>query len=145
MYFKQVHFYSVFLSICYIAQNQCVSFHKVLQWFIFLQGLRVSKHTVFPVCKLKNTSSPKLLLAYWDPCDIGGGLLNVEYSSLAIADCYLCQIVPKLTLSYLFSHCVSSRVYSTDSLLWFHRSMKVALCSSVLETHTECLLDHINW
>lgn len=35
-----------FLSICYIAQNQCVSFHKVLQWFI-LQGLRDSKHTVF--------------------------------------------------------------------------------------------------
>lgn len=53
-YSKQVHFYSVFLSICYIAQNQCVSFHKVLQWFIFLQGLRVSKHTVFPVCKFKN-------------------------------------------------------------------------------------------
>lgn len=83
-YFKQVHFYSVFLSICYIAQNQCVSFHTVLQWFIFLQGLRVSKHTVFPVRKL-NTSSPKLLLAYWDPCDIGGGLSNIEYSALAVA------------------------------------------------------------
>lgn len=85
-YFKQVHFYSVFLPICYLAQNQCVSFHKVLQWFIFLQGLRVSKHTVFPVCKCKNTSSPKLLLAYWDPCGIGGDLLNAEYSSLAMAD-----------------------------------------------------------
>lgn len=48
-YFKQVHFYSVFLSICCLAQDQCVSFHKVLQWFIFLQGLRISKHTVFPV------------------------------------------------------------------------------------------------
>lgn len=143
MYIKQVHFYSVFLSICYIAQNQCVSFHKVLQWFIFLQGLRVSKHTVFPVCKLKITSSPKLLLAYWDPCDIGGGLLNVEYSSLAIADCYLWQIVPTLTLR-LFSHCVRSHVYSTDSLSWLCRSTEVALCSFVLKiTPTKRLLDHI--
>lgn len=130
-YFKQVHFYSVFLSICYIAQNQCVSFHKVLQWFIFLQGLRVSKHTVFPVCKLKNTSSPKLLLAYWDPCDIGGGLLNVEYSSLAIVDCYLWQIVPKLTWSS-FSHTVSAAVSTTKIVCHDsidpHKSPCVVLC-----------------
>lgn len=55
-------------------------FHKVLQRFIFLQGLRVSKHSVFPVCKLRNTSSPKLLLAYWDPRDIGGALVSSEFS-----------------------------------------------------------------
>lgn len=120
-YFKQVHFYSVFLSICYIAQNQCVSFHKVLQWFIFLQGLRVSKHTVFPVCKLKNTSSPKLLLAYWDPCDIEGGPLNVDYSSLAIADCYLWHIVPKLTLCRAF-FTLCQQPCLQHSLSWFHRS-----------------------
>lgn len=133
-YFKQVHFYSVFLSICYIAQNQCVSFHKVLQWFIFLQGLRVSKHTVFPVCKLKNTSSPKLLLAYWDPRDIGGDLLNGEHSSLAMADCCLWRVVPRLTLSS-FSHRVSAAMPTPQIvLLWSPRSTRVVLCSFVLRT-----------
>ena len=117
-YFKQVQFYSVFLSICYIAQNQCMSFHKVLQWFIFLQGLRVSKHTVFPVCKLKYKKiyiySPKLLPAYWDPGNIGGDLLDVTYASLAMADCYLWEMSAYVeTLSY-FSHTVSAAMSITQ-------------------------------
>lgn len=129
-YFKQVHFYSVFLSICYIAQNQCVSFHKVLQWFIFLQGLRVSKHTVFPVRKL-NTSSPKLLLAYWDPYDVGGDLLNVEYSSLAMADL-------SLTNERLSSVCLVfltvSAVMSTTQIGCSDYVDLYKLCSFVLKT-----------
>lgn len=43
--FKQVHFYSVFLSICYIAQNQCVFLKGFTM--VYLLGLHVSNYTVF--------------------------------------------------------------------------------------------------
>ena len=127
-YFKQVQFYSVFLSICYIAQNQCVSFHKVLQWFIFLQGLRVSKHTVFPVCKLKYKKkkniftqvASSLLRSRWHwrrsfrrhVCFISNGRLLPLRN-----ECLLWDLV------LFFSNCVSSHVNHTDSLWWSHRSM----------------------
>lgn len=59
-------------------------------WFyngLFFYKVYVSQSTLssqsISKLKKKDTSSPKLLLAYWDPCDIGGDLLNVEYSFLS--------------------------------------------------------------
>lgn len=62
--------------------------------------------------KKKDTSSPKLLLAYWDPCDIGGDLLNVEYSSLVKADWFFWLMSPSVSL-FCFVHAVSSQAYNT--------------------------------
>lgn len=141
-YFKQVHFYSVFLSICYIAQDQCVSFHKVLQWFIFLQGLRVSKHTVFPVCKLKKKnqftqvassllrSTWRRSFQYWVFFISNGRLLSLRNERLRW---------PRLIFLTWHQRCS----HNIGHLLQFHRSAEVALCTSVLKPHTELLCYHI--
>lgn len=49
---------------------------------LFFYKVYVSQSTLSSqsIGKLKDTSSPKLLLAYWDPCDLEGDLCNVEYS-----------------------------------------------------------------
>lgn len=88
-------------------------------WFyngLFFYKVYVSQSTLSSqfVSKLKkkDTSSPKLLLAYWDPCDIGGDLLNVEYSSLVKADWFFWLMSPSVSL-FCFMHAVSSQVYNT--------------------------------
>lgn len=49
---------------------------------LFFYKVYVSQSTLSSqsISKLKDTSSPKLLLAYCDPCDIEGDLCSVEYS-----------------------------------------------------------------
>ena len=109
-----------------ILHRISVSFHKVLQWFIFLKGLRVSKHTVFPVCKLKYkkkifTQVASSLLRsrrHWRRsfrCHVffisNGRLLPLRNECL------------HWDLVLFFSHCVSNHVNHTDSLWWSHRSM----------------------
>lgn len=138
-YSKQVHFYSVFLSICYIAQNQCVSFHKVLQWFIFLQGLRVSKHTVFPVCKFKNQFT-----------QVASSLLRSMWRWRRSFKCWVFFISSGRLLS-LTNECLSwlhllfltVRAMSTTQIACYDYIDPHKLCSFVLKTHTELLFDRI--
>lgn len=89
-------------------------------WFyngLFFYKVYVSQSTLSSqsISKLKDTSSPKLLLAYWDPCDIGGDLFSVEYSSLVKADwfCFVLFLLmsPSVSLS-CFIHVVSSQVHN---------------------------------
>lgn len=90
--FKQVHFYSVFLSICYIAQNQCV----------FLKGFTMV-FTRFTCFKLHC-----LLLPFWIPVKKNRGVCphQMQTVSSGVLDgklwqkCLTCSISYRFFLSY---------------------------------------------
>lgn len=83
---------------------------------LFFYKVYVSQSTLSSqsISKLKYTSSPKLLLAYCDPCDIEGDLCSVEYSPFMKAGWFFFswQMSSLVNLSR-FTHDVSSRVYHT--------------------------------
>ena len=90
--FKQVHFYSVFLSICYIAQNQCV----------FLKGFTMV-FTRFTCFKLHC-----LLLPFWIPVKKNLGVCPHQLQTVSSGvlggklckKCLTCSIWYRFFLSY---------------------------------------------